>query len=242
MKNIKVIILIIVLLIIMVGSILIVYTNSRDIPISEKNIAYPLEENTTSFNETNSVNNNENIIGNINETNSFNTNIIEGNFKIVEVDENSFKNNYTIEEPFDIINEEYFNIEKENSTLTISLIQSDRNKELLGDIKEITYNQKYIINNVNAEEVTTIFCGGEGQDLMYPVVYLLLNNGTVKGVDIEAGYNTGTFNAETIYNLENVQKIEQADVAPPNDSGYVAVVATTEDGKVFEIRKEEKIL
>ena len=122
MKNIKVIILIIVLLIIMVGGILIVYTNSRDIPISEKNIAYPLEENTTSFNETNSVNNNENSIGNINETNSFNTNIIEGNFKIVEVDENSFKNNYTIEEPFDIINEEYFKIEKENSTLTISLI------------------------------------------------------------------------------------------------------------------------
>ena len=235
MKNFKVIILIIVLLIIVLGGFLIVYTNRGNNQIPERNIAYSLEDNTQTFNEISSANNSENAT-NVIETNISNENTQKGKFNIIEVDENTFKDNYTVQQPFDIINKEYFNIEKENSNLTISLIQSDINKELLRDTKNIKYAEKYTINNVSTEEVNTVFCGGEGQDLVYPVVYLLLNNGTVKSVNIEEGYKTGVFNAEIISNLENVQKIEQADVTPKVDSGYVAVIATTEDGKIYEIR------
>ena len=53
------------------------------------------------------------------------------------------------------------------------------------------------------------------------------------------GYKTGEFIAKSISGLEHVEKIEQADVFLVNDSGYIAVVATTKDGAMYEIRKGE---
>ena len=113
--------------------------------------------------------------------------------------------------------------------------------DVLSNVDE--FNQDDNINNStsknrNAEDVSQIFCGCEGQDLIYPVVYLLLKDETVKGIDIENGYNTAEFKAETIFGLNNIEKIEQTSVAIPDDSGYEAVVAITEDETAYEIRKK----
>lgn len=223
----KIILLILVLTICVGGFYIIKYYNT--------NI-----KDTSKIAENSKETNNENVVeqdNNSNTNNDLNTDTSESNFKIVKIKENDFKNNYEEEKQFEIISKEYFNIEKENNNVIISLIESSQNKELLKDNEKVTYNKKYTISNVNAEDVDKIFCGGEGQDLMYPVVYLLLKDGTVKGVDIENGYNTGSFKAETISGLKDVQKIEQASVTPANDSGYEAVVAITKDETAYEIRK-----
>lgn len=227
----KLILVILVLIICVIGGIFIVkYKDTENANKAEENNTAISEETKTQ--ETNTEETNTESTGN-------ETNNTENNFKIIEVEDDDYKNNYEIVEQYEIINTDYFKIEKENNNIVITLIESDRNKELLNDNKQVTYNKGYIINNVNAEDVSEIFCGGEGQDLVYPLVYLLLKDGTVKGIDIENGYNTGNFNAETIPGLENVEKIEQTSVTHPNDSGYVAVVAITKDGTAYEIRKIE---
>lgn len=227
----KIILVILVLIICVIGGIFIVkYKDTENANKAEENNTAISEETKTQ--ETNTEETNTESTGN-------ETNNTENNFKIIEVEDDDYKNNYEIVEQYEIINTDYFKIEKENNNIVITFIESDRNKELLNDNKQVTYNKGYIINNVNAEDVSEIFCGGEGQDLVYPLVYLLLKDGTVKGIDIENGYNTGNFNAETIPGLENVEKIEQTSVTHPNDSGYVAVVAITKDGTAYEIRKIE---
>ena len=185
--------------------------------------------------ENNNITSNETVIDD-------NTSIDTGksNFEIVKVKEDDFKNYYEIEEQYEIINKQYFNIDIENTNVVITLIESSQNEQLLKDNNKLTYNKKYTISNVNAEDVNQIFCGGEGQDLMYPVVYLLLKDGTVKGVDIENGYNTGNFIAETISGLKDVQKIEQANASRRDDSGYACVVAILNDESVYEIRVSSK--
>lgn len=230
----KIILVILVLIICVIGGIFIVkYKDTDNANKAEENNTAVSEETNTQETNTEETNT-ENTDSTENETNN-----TESNFRTIEVTEDDFKNNYEIVEQYEIINTDYFNIKKENNNVVITLIESDRNKELLNDNQQVTYNKGYIINNVNAEDVSEIFCGGEGQDLVYPLVYLLLKDGTVKGVDIENGYNTVNFNAETIPGLENVEKIEQTSVTPPNDSGYVAVVAITKDGTAYEIRKIE---
>lgn len=69
----------------------------------------------------------------------------------------------------------------------------------------------------------------------YPLVFLLQKDGTVRGIDMEAGYKTGEFIAKDILELEDIDGFEQVSVAYPNDSGYNGVVAITEDGLVYEI-------
>lgn len=221
----KIILLILVLIICVGGFCIIRYYNINTNDTSKTS------ENT---NVTSNKASNENVVEQDNNTN---VDTSKSNFEIVKVTENDFKNNYKVEKQFEIITKEYFNVKKENNNVIITLIESSQNRELLKNNEKAAYNKKYVINNVSAENVNKIFFGGEGQDLMYPVVYLLLKDGTVKGVDIKNGYDTGNFNAETISGLKDVQKIEQTSVTPPNDSGYEAVVAITNDEIVYEIRK-----
>ena len=228
MKNIIIVILVLIIFV-MGGFFIVKYTDNNKIDENNNQIS---NENTQNVNSNGAnTQNTENMNTNNEHNNS------ESNFKIIEIMEEDFKNNYEIEEQYEIINKEYFNIKKKDNNVVITLIESDRNNDLLNENKQVTYNKEYIINNVNAEDVAEIFCGGEGQDLVYPVVYLLLKDGTVKGIDIENGYKTGNFNAETISGLENIQTIEQTSVTRPNDSGYEAVVAITKDGDVYEIRQ-----
>lgn len=142
--------------------------------------------------ENNNITSNETVIDD-------NTSIDTGksNFEIVQVKEDDFKNYYEIEEQYEIINKQYFNIDKENTNVVITLIESSQNEQLLKD-------------------------------------------GTVKGVDIENGYNTSNFIAETISGLKDVQKIEQANASRPDDSGYACVVAILNDESVYEIRVSSK--
>lgn len=235
MKNIIIVILVLIIFV-MGGFFIVKYTDNNK--IDENNNQISNETNTENTQNVNSNGANTQNTENMNTNNEHNNS--ESNFKIIEIMEEDFKNNYEIEEQYEIINKEYFNIKKKDNNVVITLIESDRNNDLLNENKQVTYNKEYIINNVNAEDVAEIFCGGEGQDLVYPVVYLLLKDGTVKGIDIENGYKTGNFNAETISGLENIQKIEQTSVTHPNDSGYVAVVAVAKDGTAFEIRVIEK--
>lgn len=226
-------ILLILVLIICIGGICIIKHYNTDTSDTSKIV----ENSNLISNETSITNNNNNTSGQDNNITNNDSNIdtSKSNFEIVKV--NDYNDNYEVEEPFKIISKDYFTVEKENNNVVITLIESSRNKELLKDNEKVTYNKKYIISNVSAENIDKIFCGGEGQELMYPVVYLLLKDGTVKGVDTENGYNTGNFKAETISGLNNVQKIEQTSVTRPNDSGYEAVVAITKDGDVYEIRQ-----
>lgn len=181
------------------------------------------------------INYNKNIINE--EDSNVTINKKENVFEIKDVKQNDFDNNYKIEKQLEIITKNYFKIDMQNDDLVISLIESNENKELLQGKKAI-YNQKYIISNVKAKDVEHIFYGNEGQDIMYPLIYLLQKDGTVKGIDTEYGYKTGEFIAEDILGLNNVEKIEQTSVTPPNDSGYEAVIAITKDQKVYEIHKK----
>lgn len=245
-KNILSFLILVFILLICVGGIYIIkyYNTETNHPskIAENNNIISNETNTINDENVIVQDNNNNNNSNNNNSNSSNNNVLnvdtsKKKFEIVKVKENDFKNNYEIEKPFEIISKDYLSIEKEDNNVVIILVESTQNKELLKNNKNVILNKKYTIENVSAEEVNKIFCGGEGQDLMYPVVYLLLNDGTVKGIDIEDGYNTGKFKAEIISGLENVQKIEQTSVTPPDDSGYEAVVAITKDETVYEIRK-----
>ena len=89
-----------------------------------------------------------------------------------------------------------------------------------------------------AEDIDKIFVGGEGQELVYPNIYLLAKDGSVKGIDVKEGYEEGTFTAYDISGLKNVESIDQVSVAKPNDSGYEAIVASTKDNEYYELRYE----
>lgn len=159
-----------------------------------------------------------------------------GNFGLRKIDKESFDSEYTIVHgEYDTIFKEWFVIGQENNDLTITIIESDANKYL--SEKAVNYNEKYIIKNIDLNDIESVFCGVEGQDIYYPSVFILQKDGTVKGVDTEYGYKTGEFIAKRISELDQVEKIEQADVFLVNDSGYIAVVATTKDGEMYEIRK-----
>lgn len=159
----------------------------------------------------------------------------ESIFELIEVEKTDFETNYTIVKEMDIITKKWLVIEKEDK-LTIKIINSEENEMLFEKGKGVNYNEKYNIKNIEANEVKSIFYGAEGHEIGYPLVFLLEKDGTVKGIDIEKGYKTGEFVAQDIVGLKNVTKIEQADVTRANDSGYQAVIASTKDGKVYEIR------
>lgn len=175
-----------------------------------------------------------------NDNNIQNENIEEkrykSNFEIIEVEKQDFEANYTIVKEMDIITKKWLILEKEDKELAIKIINSKENEMLFEKGKGVNYNEKYNIENIEANQVKTIFYGAEGQEIGYPLVILLKKDGTVKGVDIENGYKTGEFLAYDILELKDVIKIEQADVTRANDSGYQAVIASTKDGKVYEIR------
>ncbi len=160
-------------------------------------------------------------------------------FEIKKINSESFTKDYTIENQYEIITEKYFKIDKKNQNLVINIINSENNEALLLNGNGIDYNKEYIIDNVESEDVKSIFVGGEGQDLMYPAVYILMKNGTIKGVDTESGYKTGTFEALNIIQINHVKKIEQASVSPANDSGYEAIIAITENDEVYEIVRKQ---
>ena len=156
-------------------------------------------------------------------------------FKVRKVERENFDSFYkTVEVPAEAKN--CVKVEKEGNNLIISLIESDTNEFLLESENKVTYNTKYTVSNVSSNDVKNIFYGAEGQDTGYPLVLLLLNDGTVKGIDIQNGYQTGNFIAKNISGIENIVKFEQVDVTPPNDSGFIGVVAISEDNSIYIIQ------
>lgn len=228
----KVIIGVLILLIIGVIAYVFVNYDNQSLKTNTENTAQNTTENTNVENSSKDIEQGE--------TENIANEDEEKTWEIKKVNNTDFNNNYTIEEQYKIINEKYFNIKKQGEKLTITLIDSDENDNLLGDTSGLEYNKEYVIKNSNANNIKSIFCGGEGQDLMYPLVFLLQQDGTVQGIDIESGYKTGNFVAKNISELKDVEKIEQASVTPKDDSGYVAVIAITKDDTVYELRKIEK--
>lgn len=222
----KKIILIILILILFVGGAIILnnYINKSNNDIED-------------ISKANNITNDEKIKNKNEINNESEADTIENNFKVIKIEENDFNKNYTIQKPIEIITKNYLKIEEENNNLLITLIESNQNRELLQDKNSVTYNKRYTISNISTKDIDEIFYGVEGQDIMYPLVYILQKDGTIKGIDTEYGYKTGNFIAENVLGLENVEKIEQASVTPPNDSGYEAIIAITKDKSVYEIRK-----
>lgn len=164
---------------------------------------------------------------------------IGGNFKTQKIEKEKFASDYTVViSQTEKINTEFFILEPQAENFAINIVESDRNKGLIEQGDKINCNEKYDIKNASIRDIIRTFYGGEGQDLMYPLVFLLSIDGTVKGIDIEAGYKTGEFIAYTIPELKDVVTIEQVDVHPADDSGYTAVVAITKDEEIYEIRRE----
>lgn len=225
----KKVVLIILMLVVIGGGIFIIKKSNKDLDIIKGK-----------FTEKS-----KNITENLKDKEAENKNIVQkenvvSTFELRKIDSKEFTKNYKIEEQYKIIQEKYFKIEKQKENLVISIVESENNEELLSRGKGIECNRKYIINNVKSEDVKSVFTGGEGHDLVYPLVYILIKDGTIKGVDIENGYKTGKFEAQNISGIGNVEKINQASVSPENDSGYEAVVAITKDDTVYEIRKVER--
>jgi len=163
-------------------------------------------------------------------------------FILREVESESFNSDYTVVDEYSEVSREWFTLKKENNNLIITIMESNTNKDLLkfeGNDNVVKCNEKYIIKNVDLDDIEKIFCGVEGQDIYYPSVFILQKDGTVKGIDTRDGYKTGEFIAKSVYGLKQVEKIEQVEVTLDNDSGYVGTMATTKDGTRYEIRKGE---
>lgn len=203
-----------------------------------------LENNTVNNNaynnESNNMNNSNanNDIQEINNEsanqNEINNDYDDGTFRVREIDNESFNSSYKIIEEEEVAKNSV-SIEEKDNNLTIAILKTNLNESLLENGSVITYDTKYDISNINADDVDTIFYGMEGQDWDYPLIFILQKDGTVKGIDMENGYKTGEFIAKNISELKNVDRFEQVDVTPPNNSGYYAVVAITKDNLVYEV-------
>ena len=227
----KWILVIVILIIVICGGLFIYNINNDD--HSQQNM------NTNSNTISNETSNTNNDISNTissnateNETNNANT---DNHFRVREVSNEEFNASYEVTKTGEDTVKNALTIAEQDDDLTITFKESDLNEMLFGRGKAIEYNEKYIIRNVTSDEVETIFYGMEGQDWDYPLVFLLLKDGTVKGIAMENGYKTGEFVAEDISEVNNVDRFEQVSVTPQNNSGYNAVVAITKDGSIYEI-------
>lgn len=205
-------------------------TNSNEVQESNKKS----NDNDTNLEKNNSANSKEN------KTIEINNRQDNGKFEIIEIEKSKFESDYTIIDEREIYNK-IINIEKENNNVTITRKETEENNNILAldEKSKVKSNTKYNIENIKAAGIKDIFIGEEGHEGIYPLIYILQKDGTVKGIDIEEAFKTGTFVAQNISELKNVEKIEQADVHPKDDSGYMAIVITTSDKKIYELRKKD---
>ena len=235
----KGIIIFLIILVILCGGFIVYYImDSRNVD----------QENGNTISNVNTEENDNNLINNENTNNNTagNNDEAQGN-TVDESDDGTFIVRNVKNEDFnayykkiEIIDEakDCVKIEKKDNTLILNLIESDTNEILFERGSVVSYDETYTISNVNANDVKTIFYGAEGQDIGYPLVLLLLNDGTVKGVDIQNGYQTGNFIAKNISGVENIVEFEQVDVTPPNDSGFIGVVAISKDNTIYSIQHQ----
>lgn len=203
----------------------------------------PQDETANTTQKSNETIENEvtnNLENSVNNTNTMDTSVTSENdrFSIQKVSNSDYSKYYKLEEEMSIIEESYFKVEKKDNNITITLVKSEQNDALITD-DVLKYDTEYKVENVVAEDIDKIFVGGEGQDLVYPNIYLLAKDGSVKGIDVKEGYEKGTFTAYDVSGLKNVESIDQLSVSKPNDSGYEAIVASTKDNKYYELRYEE---
>lgn len=227
----KWILVIVILIIVICGGLFIYNINNDDHSQQNTNTNSNAISNETS-NTNNDISNTISSNATENETNNANT---DNHFRVREVSNEEFNASYEVTETGEDTVKNALTIAEQDGDLTITFKESDLNEMLFGRGKAIEYNEKYIIRNVTSDEVETIFYGMEGQDWDYPLVFLLLKDGTVKGIAMENGYKTGEFVAEDISEVNNVDRFEQVSVTPQNNSGYNAVVAITKDGSIYEI-------
>ena len=234
----KWIIVIVILIIVICGGLFIYNISNDDNSQPNTNTNSNTISNETSNTNNEVLDNNNDISNNIssnateNENNNANT---DNHFRVREVSNEEFNASYEVTETEEDTVKNALTIAEQDDDLTITFKESDLNEMLFGRGKAIEYNEKYVIRNVTSDEVETIFYGMEGQDWDYPLVFLLLKDGTVKGIAMENGYKTGEFVAEDISEVNNVDRFEQVSVTPQNNSGYNAVVAVTKDGSIYEI-------
>ena len=238
-------VLVIVILIVLFCGGFIVFTVLNNNEEDKNDINTEIIENNRTDNETDTNTSNEiannnadNDISEINDEsanqNEINNEYDDGTFRVREIDNESFNSSYKIIEEEEVAKNSVSIKEKDNN-LTIAILKTNLNESLLENGSAITYDTKYDISNINADDVDTIFYGMEGQDWDYPLIFILQKDGTVKGIDMENGYKTGEFIAKNISELKNVDRFEQVDVTPQNNSGYYAVVAITKDNLVYEV-------
>lgn len=238
-------VLVIVILIVLFCGGFIVFTVLNNNEEDKNDINTEIIENNRTDNETDTNTSNEiannnadNDISEINDEsanqNEINNEYDDGTFRVREIDNESFNSSYKIIEEEEVAKNS-ISIEEKDNNLTIAILKTNLNESLLENGSAITYDTKYDISNINADDVDTIFYGMEGQDWDYPLIFILQKDGTVKGIDMENGYKTGEFIAKNISELKNVDRFEQVDVTPQNNSGYYAVVAITKDNLVYEV-------
>ena len=231
----KGIIVILLLLVIACGGFIIYYLyDSREVNQNENNQISNINTNTNVGDSINNIDIEKNTTNNQLNSSQEDTND-DGTFIVRNVKSEDYNSYYkTMEVPEGA--EDCINIEKKENTLVLNVIDSETNEMLFERGSKVSLDEKYTISNVNANDVKFIFYGVEGQDIGYPLVFLLLNDGTVKGVDIQSGYQNGNFIAKNISGLKDISKFEQVDVTPPNDSGYVGVVAISQDDTIYSIQ------
>ena len=231
----KVIIVILLLLVILCGGFIIYYLyDSRELNQNENNQISNVNANADVDDSINNSNIEQNTTNNQLNSSQEDTSD-DGTFIVRNVKTEDYNSYYKTMEVPDAATD-CITIEKQGNTLVLNVIDSETNEMLFERGSKVSLDENYTISNVNANDVKFIFYGVEGQDIGYPLVFLLLNDGTVKGVDIKSGYQTGNFIAKNIYGLNDIVEFEQVDVTPPNDSGYVGVVAISQDGIIYSIQ------
>ena len=152
----------------------------------------PQDETANTTQKSNETIENEvtnNLENSVNNTNTMDTSVTSENerFSIQKVSNSDYSKYYKLEEEMSIIEESYFKVEKKDDSITITLVESEQNDALITD-DVLKYDTEYKVENIVAEDIDKIFVGGEGQDLVYPNIYLLAKDGSVKGIDVKEGY------------------------------------------------------
>lgn len=142
----------------------------------------------------------------------------------------------------------YYRVEEKENNLTITFIDSEKMKSLeVGEYirrnENLDFNESYIINNVNTQDVESIFYAAYGQDLSDPlIIYIIQKDGTVKGIDVLDCCKNGYFIADNVVGLENIDRIENVDAGQLDDSGFITVLAFTKDNKIYNLNDYDYIM
>lgn len=92
------------------------------------------------------------------------------------------------------------------------------------------------------KKIQDVFVGHIGQDSSIPMLFILLEDGSVQYIDLYSKITTGNFNPIELSNVKNVIKFYSASChvnvkeGEPNAGGSITVLAQTSNGSFYDLK------